>query len=224
MAEDKKSHLPDSLDSLVSAGELAQLNLYRDYISRIGNAEKLTLAEKKHFDELNRQFSELGNEEVPKNRFTGKEVMEHLGIDKRMLSYHTTRGNLRKEKDGTYTIESVRKWEEKYRRKDTGSGGSSNIMLKKDRADLRFRLAQARKAELIYQQVKGEMMPVDEVHREWATRVNVLFSGLKLWPNRLSPRLEGKTRDEMIQIMEDEIFILMKTFAEKGRYCPDVEK
>ena len=70
---------------------------------------------------------------------------------------------------------------------------------------------------------EGKLMPKEEVYREWAKRLNTLFSGIELWASRLSPWLEGKTRDEIFRIFKDEIYLLRKTFAEKGRYCPDVD-
>ena len=96
-------------------------------------------------------------------------------------------------------------------------------MDQQERAELRYRVARARREEMLVKQLKVELMSRDEVGAEWGKRLNTLFLGIRLWTNRLSPRLEGKTRDEMMGIFDEEVYILMKTFAEKGRYCPEID-
>ena len=88
---------------------------------------------------------------------------------------------------------------------------------------MRYRIARAQWQEANVRQIRGELIPVEDMAKEWGKRLNTLFLGIRLWTNRLSPRLEGKTRDEMMRIFEDEIYLLMKTFAEKGRYCPEID-
>ena len=73
------------------------------------------------------------------------------------------------------------------------------------------------------QQMEGELVSKEFMYKEWAKRLFTLRSGVTLWADRLSPRIEGKTRDEIKQIFDDEIFILFKTFSEVGRYCPEID-
>ena len=71
--------------------------------------------------------------------------------------------------------------------------------------------------------MEGELVSKEFMYKEWAKRLFTLRSGVTLWADRLSPRIEGKTRDEIKQIFDDEIFILFKTFSEVGRYCPEID-
>lgn len=223
MADDKNGDISGSLDRITGAGQLARLKLYQEYITRISNNEKLKLAEKKHFDELDREFSDLSKAGEPKNEFSADEVIEKLGISERSLKWHTSRGNLKRNKDGTYPISTIGDFEKKYNRKKKTSAKGSSLMDQQERADLRYRIARARWQELNVKQLRGELISREEMAREWGKRLNTLFTGIRLWENRLSPRLEGKTRDEIMRIFKDETYLLMKTFAEKGRYCPEVD-
>ena len=194
MDDNGNNGFSDTFGKIKSAGKLARLKIYQEYITRISQGEKLKLAEKKHFDEIDREFGEMSDPGKPQDNFTANEVIEKLGISERSLKWHSSRGNLKRNKDGTYGLETIGEFEEKYKRKK-GMGGKAGSLMSQQ----------------------------DEMAKEWGKRLNTLFLGIRLWTNRLSPRLEGKTRDEMMRIFEDEIYLLMKTFAEKGRYCPEVD-
>ena len=115
MANDENNGFSDRFDNIISAGQLAKLKIYQDYINRIGQGEKLKLAEKKHFDELDRLFNELAGSDKPKENFTRQEVAEKLGISLQQVKWHTTRKNLIRNEDGTYNIKALTEWEEKYK-------------------------------------------------------------------------------------------------------------
>jgi hypothetical protein len=87
----------------------------------------------------------------------------------------------------------------------------------------KFRMERYRLARIERREKEKKLMPREEVHREWADRIFVLFSGIDRWISRLSPMLEGKSKDDISLIMKQEIFSLRKTFAEKGRYCPEID-
>ena len=223
MDDNGNNGFSDTFGKIKSAGKLARLKIYQEYITRISQGEKLKLAEKKHFDEIDREFGEMSDPGKPQDNFTANEVIEKLGISERSLKWHSSRGNLKRNKDGTYGLETIGEFEEKYKRKKGIGGKAGSLMSQQEKADLRYRIARAEWQESNVKQIKGELIPVDEMAKEWGKRLNTLFLGIRLWTNRLSPRLEGKTRDEMMRIFEDEIYLLMKTFAEKGRYCPEVD-
>lgn len=223
MADDKNNGFSDVFGKIKSAGLLARIKIYQEYITRISQGEKLKLAEKKHFDELDREFGEIADAEKIKENFKADEVIEKLGISERSLKWHASRGNLKRNKDGTYGLETIRDFEEKYKRKKRVGGKVESLASSQEKADLRYRIARAQWQEANVRQIRGELIPVEEMAQEWGKRLNTLFLGIRLWTNRLSPRLEGKTRDEIMRIFEDEIYLLMKTFAEKGRYCPEVD-
>lgn len=223
MADDENIGFTETFGKLKSAGTLARAKIYQGYITRISNKEELKLAEKKHFDELDKEFSEIMDSEKPQENFKAGEVIEKLGISERSLKWHTARDNLRRNKNGTYSLETLLAFEEKYKRKKGIGGKVKSVMSQQEEADLRYRVARAQWQEASVKQLYGELIPKDEMAKEWGKRLNTLFMGIRLWTNRLSPRLEGKTRDEMMRIFEDEIYLLMETFAKKGRYCPEVD-
>ena len=223
MAKTENTDFSDSIIQITTAGQLARLKIYQEYITRISANEKLKLAEKKHFDDLDKEFGEVVEAGKPKDNLTADEVIEKLGISERSLKWNTSRGNLRKNKDGTYSISTIRDFEKKHKRKTSTGGKGSSLVDQQERADLRYRMARARWQELNVKQLNSELMSKEDVFKEWAKRLNTLHSGIRLWSSRLSPRLESKTRDEIMRIFDEEIYLLMKTFAEKGRYCPEVD-
>ena len=218
-----KMDISDSIGRIHGAGQLAKLKIYQEYITRISNNEQLKLAEKKHFDDLDLIFGAVVDGDRVKENFTRDEVIEKLGISDRSLKWHTTRQNLTRNKDGTYPRKTLDDFERKYKRKKAKDGKVNDLSDQQEQADLRYRIARARWQELNVKQLSGKLMSSDEVHSEWAKRLAVLFSGIQLWSSRLPPRFEGKTRDEMMRILSDEIYLLRKTLAEKGRYCPEVD-
>lgn len=215
--------IDESMGRIATAGKLARLKIYQEYITRISNNEKLKLAEKKHFDDLDKEFGEVSGEGKAQDSFTLDEVAEKMGLSTQSIKWHTTRGNLKKSKDGSYSIVAIGAFEKKYKRKKGGTAKGSLISDQQERADLRYRVARARWHELNVKQLQGELISKEEMFNEWAKRLNTLHSGIRLWTNRLSPRLEGKTKDEIMRIFDDEIYLLFKTFVEVGRYCPDVD-
>jgi hypothetical protein len=223
LSDGEKQEISDNIGRIHGAGQLAKLKIYQEYITRISNNEQLKLAEKKHFDELDQQFGAVIDGDRIKEHFTRDEVIEKLGISDRSLKWHTTRQNLVRNKDGTYPLKTLNDFERKYKRKPKPGEKVNDLSSQQEQADLRYRIARARWQELNVKQLSGKLMSQDEVFAEWSKRLAVLFSGIQLWSSRLPPRFEGKSRDEMMRILVDEIYLLRKTFVKKGRYCPEVD-
>jgi hypothetical protein len=149
-----------------------------------------------------------------------KEVCDYLGISKRMLSYHVTKGNLRQNQDGTFAIQELQRWAKKYKRKKKGGGKYPDLDEMQQRADLRFRQARARREEMLVGQLKASLLSQKEVADGWAKRNANMRSSLLTLVDRLPATIEGKTRKQIGSILKEEIFYFLELYSQDGKYCP----
>ena len=74
------------------------------------------------------------------------------------------------------------------------------------------KIAQANLRKLEYQQLKGKLLPVDEVERETKAVVAVVYSKILGVPTRVSGRCEGRTSGEIEAIIRDELNVALSDF------------
>ena len=72
------------------------------------------------------------------------------------------------------------------------------------------------------EEVLGKLISKDEIKKEWVGRVAVVTSGLESLAERLPLVLEGKKRDEMVDIIKEEIRELRQSYARPSTWCPDI--
>ena len=124
MEKTDKKKKPGKIDfePIRQAGQIAKVKIYQDLITRIAAGERLKPMEIKTFHQLERELEGVfnGDDDKTSGVIAGhKEACEYLGISKRMLSYHVTKGNLGQNPDGTFEIKELQRWAEKYKRKKT---------------------------------------------------------------------------------------------------------
>ena len=62
----------------------------------------------------------------------------------------------------------------------------------------------------------------DIIEMEWCKRVAEITSGLSALEDRLIGLIEGKTRDEVKEIVHREVIDLRDAYAKDGKYTPKV--
>ena len=224
--EKSKANLEQQIETIRQAGQLAKLKVYRDMISRIGQGERLSPTELKIFHQMEREIETIstGNGEPEQGVLIPSfaKAAEYCGVSGRTISYHVKRGNIKQNTDGTFERSVLDAYMGRPGFKGTGPGGSaSRIEQKKDKAELRFKEARARREEMLVGQMQGNLMSQKEVAQEWAKRVVNVTSALENLVDRLSPVLEGKRRDEIREILKNEIQLLREAYVIIGKYCPE---
>jgi hypothetical protein len=227
--EKTKPTLDQQIESIRQAGQIAKLKVYKDFISRIGQGEKLSPTELKTFHQMEREIenissSENGNGEVEQGVLISSfaKAAEYCGVSARTISYHVKRGNIKQNTDGTFERSVLDGYLKRTGRRSGADGGlGTRTEQKKEKAELRFRVARARREEMLVDQLKGNLMSQKEVAVEWGKRVNNVTSALENLADRLSPMLEGKRRSEINKILKIEIHLLREGYAESGEYCPE---
>jgi len=226
--EQEKPGIDKQMEAIRQAGQLAKFKLYRDFISRIGQGEKLTPTEIKTFHQMEREIEAIsmngeGEKESGPLISSFNKAAEYCGVSGRTISYHVKKGNIKQNTDGTFERSVLDDYLRRYGRQRSKADGSpmSKIDEKMGAAELRFKEARARREEMLVEQLKNNLMSRVEIAQEWAKRVQNVTSALDNLVDRLSPVLEGKRRDEIQAILKSEIQLLRESYASIGKYCPE---
>jgi len=232
-----------TVEKALRDGTLAKIELYQGYVKRIRKGEKLRHGELLFFkrleDELYKESengangnseTESGEDNSPlPDRFEKSIALEYLGISKRSLSYHVGRGNIRQNPDGSLDrVECDRFLFERGRqaaggKNQTAADYKNSLAAKIQRAELRWRIARARREENLNAELEKRLFSRKEAAEAWAARVRIVCSGLETFADRLPPILEGKSRDEIKEIIRDEVRRLREAYVADGKYCPKPE-
>lgn len=209
-----KDATAEQIEKLSQAGQLAKYKLYQGFITRISKGETLKATELKIYNQLSMElFSDEEDSNGKDAIIAGEmEAVAYLGISKRMLSYHKKRGNITQNADGTYSRAVLDEFLAER-------GGSDPLDTKIKKAKLRVIIAKAQLQEMLVRQSKGELAAWKEIEAEWSARVALVTSGLETLGDRLPPLLEGKTRQQMKDIIKNEVWQFRNGFAVEGKYC-----
>lgn len=208
-----KGATAEHVEKLEQAGQLAKYKLYQSFIARISKGETLKATELKVYNQLSTEL--FDDEKGDKDEIIAGEMeaVAYLGISKRMLSYHKGKGNIKQNADGTFSKAVLDEFL-------AGRGGSDSLDVELKKAKLRVTVARARLNEIMVKQARGELISKKDVEAKWAVRVVATCAGLETHSDRLPPLLEGKTRQQMKEIIDIEVWRLRESFAREGRYCP----
>lgn len=212
------------IEKMLAAGQLARIKLYQSLLVRIKNGDTLKPAELRALNVLEKDLEcQSGTNDPPKVLKGFEEAAAYCGFSKRTLSHHVGRGNLKQNADGSFDIEELDRFlSVKGRKRKKNAKESRSIAEEKDLADLRWRLAKARREELLVEQLNENLVPRGEIAKEWASRVGELTAGLTGLIDRLPPLLQGKDRAEMREVIFEEIWNLRDQYARDGRYSPEL--
>jgi hypothetical protein len=148
---------------------------------------------------------------------TRKETAWEFGVHESTISRWVNRDGCPRNPDGSYTLKKVIAWRIEQ---------ETLIPVARDSEEAQkwlaaFRKERAKLARLERLEKEGKYLSSEKIYKEWAARLTVLFGGFDNFVWRLSPLLEGKSKDEISQIMKDEIWLLRKAFVVEGKYTPD---
>jgi hypothetical protein len=194
----KKPKETEQMD-ISAVAKLARVRQFKNLLEKIRNGRAST-SDMKAFSELERQLSQEDEDRpsAPPAKLTGPEAQEYLGISRRMLSYHTTKGNLKANADNTYDRAELDRWAEKYRRTSkrpmpsNGNDTPQTMGEAKDQADLRYKLARARREELVTSQLEGNLYPKEDVEAALRELVTTTRKALLMLPRLLPTIIHGK--------------------------------
>lgn len=209
-------------DRVKQQAELTKLRLYQDLSKRIGTGERVSATELKNFNMLDRYFNgdSEGNGGGPPEVFDNfDDAIEYLGVSRRTLSVNIKKGNIKQEPDGTFFKSELDKYLAKNGRK-TEDQAVAPIEIQIKEADLRWRVAKATREETLNKQLDGTLISKDEVYTEWSAIVAAVMSSIEIFADRLPPLLYGRPREQMFEIIRDEVWMVRDMLYREGKYTP----
>ena len=94
--------------------------------------------------------------------------------------------------------------------------GDAGGLSEKEKADLRWRLAKARREEMLVEQLKGQLVPVRWVEEEFGKRAEVLAKALWMLSRRIAHKVamkSKKTMNEVVGIIDREVRGMMEVYS-----------
>jgi len=213
------------MEKVLQAGQLAKVKIYQQLLTKISRGEDLKPSEIKNLHRLEKEIEIEARGDIEKDGLimSDEEASIYLGVSKRTVSWHKTRGNLTQNPDGTFDRKELDRFME-GRGNDGGKKSTlKDLMEKKEAADLRWKIAKAEREEMLNAKLKGELFTKDEIMQGWCSRVSAVTAGLEAFADRMPPLLVGKKRNEMRDIFIDEIWRLRDIYSRPGKYCPECD-
>lgn len=224
-SKSKKARERETIERVLSVGAAAKVKLYHSYLARIGKGETLRPSEVKHFRQLESELeAAAGNGSGSGTRgnifASMDEAAAYIGSSKKTVSVNIKRGRLRQNPDGTFSREELDKFLSRFGRKGSADEVEST-RAQQEKAELRYRLARARREEILTAQLEKTLAPWEDIEREWAERVRVVAAGLEAWSDRLPALLVGRSREDIHALIKGEVKELRQRFSRAGQYCPE---
>lgn len=154
------------------------------------------------------------------NKLNQIQLGQALSKDRKTIARWTKDGMPRSD-DKTYCLPKVVEWLLE-REKEAVLADQAMAGTNESPALERYRQARAETAELDLSVKKGELIPVDEVHKNWAWRMSEVKQGLVFLAERFSSTLPGQSPERIRSIVNTEIRALLENFCREGKFChPD---
>jgi len=91
------------------------------------------------------------------------------------------------------------------------------------KAKARTEEARSRNEKIKADLAEEKVLPLDEIKKAWAWRINEVSTGLGMIPLRLSPLLVGKPEMEIRKILDNELWKIRDNYARTGKFIPELD-
>lgn len=141
-------------------------------------------------------------------------VGRFFGVTPRTVQRWVSNRGCPRIKHGVFDLKAVHEWWLENVR-----GEDQNQSPEIDEAKREYWTWKAKKEKISVQKLRDELMDKKEIATQWSLRVGEITAALNTLKDRLTPTLVGKPREEIAEIIEEEVRLLRSTFARRDKYC-----
>jgi len=97
---------------------------------------------------------------------------------------------------------------------ETKQRSLSELNMRLKMAQVKYREEKARLAELERKAKEGELVPVEQVIKEWGEKALTIKSILLSWTNKLPPLLEKKSKSKIKEILDEQVREILEVLSQ----------
>lgn len=223
----------------ISVGEYDQLAMtakasFMTYLLERMKAKRLTATETKMFakelSEVEERVTGAGG------RFlTAKAVAVHYGVTHTTIGRHVRNKRFKPNADGSFNKNEtdayfcgklkrpVKNMAGEVTAGEAGDGSTPGLTEEYERERIRKIRAEADAKEFYAQQLRGNVVPIDEVRAFWAARARLCRDLLTTLIDRVPPLVVGLEQVEIRKLIEHEVKTILEAFVTHGRFTPRLD-
>jgi SpoVK/Ycf46/Vps4 family AAA+-type ATPase len=182
---------------------------YKALQDKAGSGKILTQTELRTMARLEADLADLADEELVFRR--AEEVAEYSGYAVRTVRLATRKGELQRQPDKTWLQADVDAWLDAKGRRPAGSKAAcpeqmplpgSGDKQEWDRAEeeIRYRHFRATREKLLVERLQGELIPREDVYREFTRRAHEYKTSLMLLSRQISHKIAAESGVESARI------------------------
>lgn len=184
--------------------------------AKLKRGESLTKTERARLKRYDSKASKAGGGATAHVAMTVGEAAQAFGVSARTVE--KWRANGCPGEPGNYNLIEMARWREARDRPTESANGEGT-----DWQD-RYREMKAKLAELELKLKLKELIPRDEVEREWFRRIDIAKAALLGLPRKMAPALFGLTIRKIDELLSAQIEEILKGFAGQNDNESKVEK
>lgn len=145
------------------------------------------------------------------------EVAKFFGVTSKCVSNDWRKAGCPQVKRGTWDLKAVFDWwwENIASERAAKMGGDESL----NEAKRQYWWSKAEEGQIKVTQAKEDLIPKENVYKQWAQRMAEYKNGCFGMVNGLPPLLEGKDQADMRQIIEDYVWNMFKRVTRYGKFC-----
>ncbi|AIF52012.1 hypothetical protein [Pelosinus sp. UFO1] len=142
-----------------------------------------------------------------------------FGVTRETLSGWAKKG-APKEGRGSWDIKKLNEWLGKGATTGNGEQKVLSDEARKLKADADFREIKSEKEKISLDKIQGDLIKIDDVQMEWASRILELKSGLRQFEKKIAPQIANQSIREVERVLRDEVYYLLESYSRDGAYTP----
>jgi len=142
-----------------------------------------------------------------------------FGVSRETLSGWAKKG-APKEGRGSWDIKKLNEWLGKGASNGNSEQKTISDEARKLKADADYRETKSEKEKIALDKIQGELIHIDDVQAEWASRILELKSGLRQLEKKIAPQIANQSIREVERVLRDEVYYLLESYSRDGAYTP----